>query len=189
MLHEHCLPPLQGKMLDMAAVRSVPLPLATAAVTRMDRPRQAGASSVASSPPPPREYRTKASATRTQKPGPVNSAACIASHFERFKGGGDCLHLLPALRSLSDERQRSWSDLDLGIDVPLVSASIAASGGTAADGRPVLTNPSVLCRDGRLLMAARAIHPVTRDHSGKWTAHAPHCTCALHAGGRAAAVH
>ena len=66
----------------------------------------------------------------------------------------DCLGLLPAIRTSHNqaiEQQRWWEDHDVRIDVPLPQFSRRE--GTTA----VLTNPSVLCRRGRLLLAARAM--------------------------------
>ena len=75
-----------------------------------------------------------------------------------------CLGLLPAIHTTHHTplQQQRWDELDLRIVVPLPRVpSPAAAGLTrSTDGPAVLTNPSVYCRRGRLLLAARAMWAV-----------------------------
>ncbi|KAL1518582.1 hypothetical protein AB1Y20_002870 [Prymnesium parvum] len=92
----------------------------------------------ATPPPPPRP-------TDRAPPVAARRLACLESHFSDSPlAAADCLPRLPA----GALPRRGSPPLDLQIHVPLDHSGAA------------LTNPSVLCRAGRLLLAGRAILPV-----------------------------
>ena len=143
-------------MIDMTALRGVPLPLGAAA--RLS-PREK------TLPPPPAPgAQARASpvqgAASALKYSVANAAMCIASHLTDIGGSADCMHLLPAIRQAHNRPadQLPWGQYDLRIDVPLPEPSRLSP--RPSEDAGVLTNPSVICRHGRLLLAARAIYPV-----------------------------
>ena len=79
------------------------------------------------------------------------AARCAAELLHEGNSGHGCLALLPPIHSAA-RRPKSWDEYDLRISVP------TPSDGTS---RAMLINPSVLCRHGRLLLAARAMWAVS----------------------------
>ncbi len=111
-------------------------------------------------PPPPSRHSTPA----VIRPSSLTGQACVAALLDSTgevegatASSTDCLGLLAPVRHTHNiplEQQRWWEEHDVRIDVPLPQAAQRADAGIQ------LTNPSVLCRRGRLLLAARAMWPV-----------------------------
>ena len=110
---------------------------------------------------------------RSTPGGRPNAAQCAESILSETDGRhAHCLDLLPELRaSASLHRQRSyWEEYDLPIKVPMPTLRGAGGGSDSAR----LVNPSILCRRGRLLLAARAMWPaaVQPPCTDVWRSHA-----------------
>ena len=80
------------------------------------------------------------------------NAACVAALVaDGAAESSNCLHLVPPIRSGREERRSHWDEYDVPIVVPTPRRGAESAR---------LVNPSVLCRRGRLLLAARAMWPV-----------------------------
>lgn len=84
---------------------------------------------------------------RVRLPRTANQTACLERHAKaaNYPQRSDCLHLLP------DLPKSSWQ-LDLKEEVDLSSWT------TSREDRPVLTNPSVICRSGQQLIDGGSGH-------------------------------
>ena len=94
-----------------------------------------------------------------QLPNNHSGALCLEELLSPLPVASDCLDLLPQIRRAHKQKvdEIPWKEYDLSIE----AGAALPKGGLGADDQPLLTNPSVHCHAGRLVMAARAMSPTS----------------------------
>ena len=178
---EACYPPLNLNMISMSHFDSVDVPFTSAAMRSHKTPtksaeftrpfsgernparRPASWPSPLSSQSPPspsssasQPYLPPPSPPSARQPVLVAGQECLSRLLSAPAANSSCLHLLPPLRhshSARLEEKRLWNEQDIRIDLPPLLFSSRRD-------HVKLTNPSVSCFNGRLVLAARAMWDV-----------------------------